>query len=178
MASQFQLSPDLQRDLRARRYRHFPLEVNDECALVLKVPDDEAQSFARQDFRAGADLKYALMETAPVLRLACDILPAPIVRTLFQICFDLAESRNRRLVEHLGRQPAVKLFLLNTAAQPVGEWSITWGEDERQEARELLARALADLQAIPQGYYDFARARADLNARERHGELGGISSET
>lgn len=117
------------------------------------------------------------MAWAPVLCLVCQIEDPPVSPWQSDTYFEVAHSLGRRLVEHLGQQETLKLFILDDGLQTVGATQIPWGDLQQQEAQALLARALTDLRAIPPEGYDFPRAKAAFLRRWSLRELLGVEGD-
>jgi len=164
-------------DLRNYPSRCIALEADGECLVCWKAPDTEAQTLSRPDVMISVRLIDAEWDTIdPNVGVQGDTLSL-FCQAKNHIYSGLARVEYKRLVEDLGRQSTLKIFILGEQLNFMEKKEIEWDETKRAEARRLLDRFLKHLESDPLRYHAFVRPNPALQAEYLLSQLSGVGAD-
>lgn len=173
MSNSVHLSNRVKAELRDYPSRCIALEADGACMVCWKAPNAEAQALSRPEVVISVRLIYAEWDCLDPLTGAAGDTLSLFCQAENHVYSGLARVENKQLMEDLGRQTDLKVFILNDSLKPLTIKRINWDEKKQAEARKLLNRLLKHLESEPLRHHSFVRRNPDLNARYSLSELPG-----
>ena len=165
MISSLHLSHRVKTELRNYPGRCIALEADGECVICWKAPNAEAQALSRPEMVIGVRFIYVEWDCLDPLTGTAGDTVSLFCQAENHIYSGLARLENKELMEYLGRQTELKIFILDDSLEPLAIKRINWDERNRAEAGKLLSRLLEHLERQPLRYHGFVRGSRDLKAR-------------
>jgi len=177
MSSSHRIIHQIKADLRNYPSRCIALEADRECLVCWKAPDAEAHTLVRPDVVISARLIYAEWESLDPLTGAPGDTLSLFCRAESHNYSGLAKLESKQLMEDLGRQSTLKVFILDERLNVVGKKEIEWDERKRAEARRLLDHFLNHLEGDPLRHHAFVRPNPALQAGDLLSQLPGVGAD-
>ncbi|GAB4266859.1 MAG: hypothetical protein Kow0092_19930 [Deferrisomatales bacterium] len=139
-------------------------------AVVLVKSSRDLTSGLREA-EAAPELGWVVEQTrrGPVVCLVLRAEGAAVGDLSAEIYFDAADPADGDLLDHLARQPRVRVVFVDEEIEPVWMAELPWDEIRRLEAEQVRDRAAELLERSP--VYDFEQAKELFQTRTSHGRL-------
>lgn len=129
----------------------------EEAVLVVKASGDLLSSLREAKAPVKAGWIVEATDQGPVVCLLVRSESPGVGELLGEVYFDASSPEDREMLDHFGRQEAIRAVFLDDDAKAVWSAEIPWDEVRRLEAEQVADRAEELLERAET--YDFAAAR-------------------